>query len=669
MVRLYDKIREWISIQIVKAPGRMVLLGILVANVAIIGTAGFVISSLAPPSLADGGYWSCVFHTTTLILGVGGVENLIEDIGGANVIYVLCCLAALIVGMVVFTGAIIGYMSGLISGFIGDADSSARRLRISGHIVILNWNTRAAELINELLYKGTREKVVVLAGDDREEILADIDERLADTIGDKAGLRNRLTVIVREGDSSSAKQLGDISLKRAKSVIILSDNDLKALGDKGNSHTIKTLIQVTQMLAEEGAADDQKVIVEVEDDWTLALVDTVIEHKARRGRCNIVPVNVNFVLGQIFAQFSIMPELNIVYSALLSNRGAAFYTQAAGPPALTEAQFVADYLESHLKAIPLTVMGGDDGRPYCYFMADKEQHIHSAGPVPRSRGLRVSLNPDFEIRNKHVLLLGHNSKSAAVMEGFEAFREEWKKEGSEVLDIVVIDDEANLAKQGYYKQYPFVKQAIAADIFDKELICEVLDRFIGALDGDRCIMILSDDMVPDEEIDADALTYLILVQDFLYRRCVEDPGFDMRSIDMVVEILNPKNYDIVSYYSTNNIVISNRYISKIIMQIGEKDALFAFYEDILTFDDPGGEALASKELYVKKVSEFFHAVPPPCSAAELIRAVYHASPDDNKSVVLGFVRPDDELVLFKGDQSAIHVALAGEDKLILFSDH
>jgi len=663
-----NRIREWISIKSVKAPGTVVLLAILVANLAIIGVSGLVISAMAPPELEDSGFWSSVFHTTTMVLGIGGIETVIEEISEANVIYVLCCLAAVIVGMVVFTGAIIGYMTDFISGFIEDADSGSRRLRISGHIIILNWNTRAPEIVNELLYKGTREKVVVLAGDDREGILSDIDERLADTLEDEPGLRNRLTVIVREGDTSSAKQLGDISIKRAKSVIILSGGNANMPGGKGDSRTIKTLIQAAHMLSEGDAAQGQRIIVEVEDDWTLELVDTIIEHKKRKGSCNVVPVAANRILGQIFAQFALMPELNIVYSVLFSNnKGTAFFTQAAGSPSLTEAQFVSGYLGSHQKAVPLTVMRCGDGKPYCYYMSDSERHIHSAGPAPRGP-LQVSLNPDFQLGDKHVLLLGHNSKSAAIMEGFEAFREEWKKDGSEVLDIAVIDDEVNLAQQGYYRQYPFVKQAIAADIFDRELICGAIGAFIGR-EGDRCIMILSDDTVPDEEIDADALAYLILVQDILYRRAADTPGFDLSGIDLVVELLDPQNYDIANNYSTNNIVISNRYISKIIMQIGEKEALFDFYEEILAYDEPGEEVLLSKELYVKRASEFFSEVPPPCTAADLIRAVYHASPGDNKSVVLGYIRPDDELVLFGGDQSAIQMALSGEDKLVLFSDH
>ena len=658
------KIREWVSVHIVKAPGRMVLLGIFVANLAIIGVSGLVISLLAPPSLENSGFWSCVYHTTTMVLGVGGVENVIEDIGEANVIYVLCCIGAIIIGMVVFTGAIIGYMSEFISSFIEDADSSSRKLRISGHIVILNWNNRAAEIINELVLKGTREKVVVLAAQDREDILTDIGERLADTL--EGGLKNRLTVIVRQGDASSAKQLDDISIQRAKSVIILSGS--VANGDKGNILTIKTLIQVSQLIAEEGSPDGQKVVVETEDDRTQDLVDTIISHKTRGGGDIVVPVKVNRILGQIFSQFAIMPELNLVYSEMFSNDGAAFYTLPAEDESLTEERFVSEGLESHLNAIPLTVMRDGDGAARCYYLAGSERHLRGGETVPVNT-LRVSLNPAYEIADKHVVILGHNSKSAAIMEGFDAFCEEWKKDGEDVLRITVIDDEAGLAKQDYYKQYPFVQEVVAADIFEKDIICGALDAALGHHDRDLCIMILSDDTAPAGEIDASALTYLILVQDIIRKRIADDPGFDLDSIDMVVEILNPQNYDIVSNYSTKNIVISNRYISKMIMQVGEKEALFDFYTDILIYDDMDAEGFGSKEVYIKNVSDFFNAVPEACTAADLIRAVYQFSPDGNKAVVLGYFRPDGEMILFEGDQSDIRVELSGEDKLIIFSNH
>jgi len=305
-----------------------------------------------------------------------------------------------------------------------------------------------------------------------------------------------------------------------------------------------------------------------------------------------------------------------------------------------------------------------------YFFANSPAHKQSAKTISRGDHLGISINPDFEIKDKHIIILGHNSKNTAIMDGFEAFSREWKqKDGPEVLNITVIDNEEYLEEHDYYKQYPFVKKIIASEICEKDLICSAIDEFIGAHDGHRCLLILSNDDLPDEQIDADALTYLILVQEIINNRLLDDPGFNPSSIDMVVEILNPKNYDIVSNYSTNNIVISNRYISKIIAQIGEKEGMFDMYYDLLTYDDAEDEETDSKELYIKKVSEFLNQIPGPCTAADLIRAVYHASPDNNKAIVLGYVKSGGKFILFEGDQSKIHVSLTGEDKLVVFSNH
>ena len=662
------KLREWISIKTVKAPRLIVLLFVLAANIVFILATAFIISRLIPESMEESGFLESLFNTLMMYLGIGGIEMVIEEISGAGIALVLTCVVTIVIGMVVFMYSLIGYMSEVISSFIADADSSARKLRISGHIVILNWNSRAAEIINELLYKGTREKVVVLVSGNREDVTADIDERLSATI-DEEGIKSKLDVIVREGDSWSIKQLNDISIKSAKSIIILCNEVTDGTAEqveRGNTLTIKTLLQVAQLVAEEDSANEQKIIVEVEDDWTLEMVNTIIRHKEQTGGDVIVPIAVNKVLGQIFSQFSIMPELNIVFSTLLSNKGAAFYSRPAASPSLTESEFVTKHLGSNHKSVPLTVLRSDDGKLRCYYMSDSEQNISDSASALRVESVQVTTNAEYEMTDKHVVVLGHNSKSSAIMEGFEAFSEEWsRKDGTSVLEVIVIDDEENLAKLDYYEKYPCVKKTVAADIYESSLICGMIGEFIDAHTGDGCIMILSDDTVSGNDVDADALTYLVHVQEIINARLMSDPGF---SINMLVEILDPKNYDIVSNYSTNQIVISNRFISKIIMQIGEKDSLFDFYSDILSYDEPGSEE-TSKELYVKKASEFFSVIPEPCTAAELIRAVHQASPDDNKSIMLGYFSAGGEMVLFEGDQSGIHVSLSGEEKLILFSNH
>ena len=147
-------------------------------------------------------------------------------------------------------------------------------------------------------------------------------------------------------------------------------------------------------------------------------------------------------------------------------------------------------------------------------------------------------------------------------------------------------------------------------------------------------------------------------------------------MDVIVESNDPKHNDIVRSYGVNNIVISNRYISKIISQIGEKEALFSFYKDILSYNDDALDKYVSKEIYSKKVSGVFNTLPKKCTAEELIKAIYEASSDPsipeeqrNPMIALGYVKPGGRMILFSGNQRKIEVELEERDKIILFSNH
>ncbi|MBO4897214.1 MAG: hypothetical protein J5590_02820 [Clostridia bacterium] len=47
-----------------------------------------------------------------------------------------------------------------ISNFIDTANSGVRKVKITGHTIVLNWNTRASEIINDLLYSESKGKEI-----------------------------------------------------------------------------------------------------------------------------------------------------------------------------------------------------------------------------------------------------------------------------------------------------------------------------------------------------------------------------------------------------------------------------------------------------------------------------------------------------------------------------
>lgn len=701
------KINEWISIHIAKNPGGVLLAAILLFNIAFFFLSALIISNLSLTGTEKMPFIKAAFCTITMILDPGCVQFVVEDIGAMGVTVAITCLCIIFIGMISFTGAVIGYITNCISNFIENANAGSRELHVSDHVVILNWNTRASEIVNDLLYCEKGQKVVVLVNSRKTEIEKEIDERITDTVerenrevikryNSNGFLRRNLkilmnrfkkniTVIVREGDVFSSKQLHDISVEKAKIIIILG-NDLNNTVckyehqdylhniNKGNSQTVKTLMQVADITAAEYSNDDQRIVVEITDDWTRDLVYKIIDCKQVDGKCNIIPVEINKILGQILSQFSLMPELNYVYKELLSNKGATFYTEESKMQPDTE--FISNYLKTHRHAIPLTHMINDDEKSYAYYIAGKEDDVKRITENSEYE-YKVKLNNNYWIEQKNVIILGHNSRCRDIMDAFCNFRSEWNKtDGSEILHITVIDDQENLDKMDNYSEYPFVMNTIPASIYDRELICSTIDKIVSSNHEDTSILILSDDKALNDDIDANALANLVFVQDIINNKIKQNPNFNKESIDVIVEIIDPKHHDIVNSYSVNNVVISNRYISKMITQIGEKEALFEFYKDMLTYDADVSDGYKSKEVYAKKVSSFFDEIPKPCKADEFIRAVYNASvsedlPEDKRfpTVALGYVKPGGETVLFSGDQADEEVRLTKNDKLIVYSNH
>lgn len=701
------RFREWFSIRLAKNPGQIVLLSILFFNIVFFFLSAFIISRMSLSGTEELGFLESAFYTVSMILDAGCISYVVADIGPGNAAIALVCLLIVIIGMISFTGAVIGYITNYISNFIEASNAGNHRLLMSNHFVILNWNSRALEIVNDLLYSENVDKVVVLVGSGKEDIEKQIDERLHETVKRENNkieeacssrsylsrklycmrhkFKNKLTIVVREGDVFSSKQLFDISLHHASSVVILgediSDNTCRyAVSDKidrfgsGNALTIKTLMQVADITSASFSEDNQRIIVEVTDDWTWNLVQKIIRSKQVDGKCNIVPVRVNQILGQMMAQFSLMPELNSIYNELLSNKGASFYTSPC--KISDEISYIRDSLNKNSHVVPLTIRT-DKEKYYCYYMALNDRD-HLRRSDKDLSGMPVRLNKDFWLEKKNILVLGHNSKCREIMNGFVSFLSEWgyKDSDEQLLSIVVIDDEKSLEKMDYYKEYPFVIKTVAAEIFEKDLICNSINEVLNLNAEDISVLILSDDLVPKEETDAGMFANLVYVQDIISDKVEADPNFDVGSIDVIAEINDPKHHDVVSSYSVKNVVISNRYISKMITQIGEKDAIFNFYQDILVYDEENEDEYDSKEIYVKKAKDFFVEIPRECTADKLIRGVFDASYDpeipaakQNISIVLGTVKQSGEITLFSGDQSQINVNIEENDKLIVFSNH
>ena len=667
----------------------MVLILIILFNVLFITISAAIISSLSLQGTENMNFFHAAYFTVTMILDAGCIEAVIKDIGTTGVALTITCLAVIIIGMITFTGAVIGYLTNILNNFIENASAGNTRLYLSDHTVILNWNARAPEIVTDLLYSDSKETVVALVKSGRDEIKKEIEERLhltieqenaviyqkADTMGFFARRRflknnklgNNVTFIVIEGNIFSQKQLKDIRIDLAKAVMILS-NDPSDSGesDEGNPQAVKALMQAADIVSAENADHHQNIIIEITDPWTHDIVQRIINGKELGEKCNIVMFHVEDFLGQLLAQLSITPEMTAVYGDLFSNKGAAFYTE----PVQTDDEigYIRDYLSTHKNAIPLTLLTHNGESCFC-FAADNQNSI-------RKKHERISSDYTFalndpQIESKRVIMVGHNSKVEEIMSCYEAYL---SCRTSDQLKVTVIDDPDSIKRMDHYKRYSFVEETVEVDIYHIHKTFEALNRLLFNTSEETSILILSDDTELDENADASALMYLVYIQDYIKETLRQNPGYDKNRIQTIVEITDPRHYDIVKGYHMAEAVISNRFTGNIITQIGEKESIYDFYKDLLRYssDQPGSH---SRKPQLKKVSTFFKKTPAPCTAYDLVRAVFEASVASSEAsknrypaLILGYIKANGETVIFSGDLSEINVSLEAEDKVIVYTD-
>ena len=691
------KFRIWLSVQIAKHPKRVVLVLIILFNVLFITVSAVVISSLSLRGTEKMNFFYAAYYTVTMILDAGCIESVIKDIGTSGVALTLTCLAVIIIGMITFTGAVIGYLTNILNDFIENASAGNTRLYLSDHTVILNWNARAPEIVNDLLYSDNKETVVALVKSGSDEIKKEIEERLYNTIEKENAdvskkaekmdffarrrylknnkLGNNVTFIVIEGNIFSQKQLKDIRIDLAKAVIILSNDPSDSAledgrqSDEGNPQAVKALMQAADIVSAGNAEHNQNIIIEITDPWTYDIVQRIISVKELGEKCNIVMFQVEKFLGQLLAQISMTPEMTLVYGDLFSNKGAAFYTE----PVQTDDEigYIRDYLSTHKNAIPLTLLTHNGESCFC-FAANNQKDINKKNAL-NSLDYSVELN-NMQCECKRVITIGHNSKVEEILNCYEAYIScQTGDKQISPLKVTVIDEANSIRRMDYCQRYSFVEEAVEIDIYHINKTFDTINRLLFNTFEETNILILSDDTELNENTDSSALMYLVYIQDFIKEMLRKNPEIKKR-IKTIVEITDPGHYDIVKGYDMVDAVISNRFTGNIITQIGKKESIYNFYKGLLSYssDKPGNQ---NKKPQLKKVSSFFKETPPPCTAYDLVRAVFEASVSSAEAsekqcpaMVLGYIKANGETIIFNGDLSEINVSLEAEDKIIVYTD-
>ena len=642
------KKNQWLTILKEKKPGLLIVLGLALFNVLFLALFSLIVSLMSGMP-----YFTALFNCLAMMLDPGCISGVVD--GTEQVVLCIICFVVVIVGLIAFTGSVIGYVSNIISDFIEKANNGKNKLDLDNHVVILNWNDRGVEIINEYLLLEEKAVIVVLSNIERELIEQQVKDAIFATMREK-GIKNKLSVIIRSGNVFSSQQLIDISIDTAKTVIVLEeDGDNNPYTEDGNGHTIKTLMQVADLISKKQNDKKQKVVVEVTDDWTEGVINEIIACK-NNDKVRIVAVPVNQLFGNIFTQFAVMPKLNAIYTDLFSNEGVEFFSKESNYASETE--FVISHLKTHTHTIPLTTRSLEN-QTYAIYIGRTDKDVEYTTDVTPTL-YPIKLNANYNLKKRHIVILGHNKNLPKILEGLNNFNNEWKKE-EDAISVLLLDDASTTKKDVDYSQYSFIEEYVKVDIHEKDFISKLISDHLDK--ENTTVLILSAENAEEGEKDLPALANLIYLQSALNKR-----NNNSDNIDIVVEIIEPKHHDIVQNYSKSNVVISNRYVSKIIMQIADKEALFDFYKDILTFDTDGQQG---KEIYIKDCLTYFESVPESMNARDFIYSLYKATLEDLGvgEVAIGYVDENDNIILFSGNLTEQNVTLNSACKLIILSDH
>ncbi len=589
------KIKQWMSIQKYKNARGLLLGGIVIFNVCLWFFSSLLAYIIAPGTYGDiaSALWK---SGITWMLEPGFYDPNVDV--GIRIISIIVILLS----MITFTGGIIGYVASLFSSILESSKQGKGKLSMYDHILILNWNTKALELLVDYRYDDEVTNIVILSSNDKEDIETAIKRKLYDVKGIPA---SKMNIIVRQGEVFSRSDLVSVSIEQARTIIILSDevDGSSAIEKNADILAIKTLMLVSNLKIR----PEQTIVVEVKQEKTLSLINEKIA--PRMGiKEQVIPVLPDELMGRLIAQTILMPDLNQVYKELFSFEGAEVYT-------IDEVD-VTEYMRTHSHVVPVFNQG-----KRTYIVSENKKNLDIKRSVPLTAYQSLHIDETNHYHNKDILIFGKNNKLKYILDSINLYQ----KENDTVVNVTLI--ESNDAS--------------------------VIEKSTKDLKHIDTILILSADYLEPKEFDSDVLVTLLLIQEIA----------KLHHAEIIIELLDPRHYDIAQSYNIQNTIISNKYISRLFTQLSKNRYLHSFYHDLLTYDEENA-AEESYEIYAYRAQDLIEGTYPLqfSSKSDFIYSCYMSGHQEYS--MIGLIQ-NNQLDIFKGNLDEHVPLIINKDDVVI----
>lgn len=515
-------------------------------------------------------------------------------------------IVIVIVGLVLFSGAIIATVTTALRAYIDKKSHAKGKILIDNHFVILNWNSKVPEMIYNLMLKGFKNNIVVLSERSKEYVESELKSLfLTNDIHQKF----KANLIVKEGDSLLRSNLEDISIENASQICVMVGENI-ADGDDDNIINSDLLnLKIILRLGSFNIRNDCQIVVETDSDETRGQIENLSYTVSSLKKMNIVPVSFNKKIGQIIAQSLVAPQMGDLYDELFSFAGAEFYS-------IESDEDIETYLKRHNEAIPvykedkqLFVLADDEN------MTTKRRNNEYVNDKKLIPVVRETVTTDA------IFIIGDNSKKEFLLENLE------RSKSYGEIDFVL-------------KHYSKIENA--------QLIEDVRNT-----PGNKKILILSDDQVSAESYDANVFVTLIELSKAFPNQ---------ENITYITELLDSRNLSSIRDFNIHNTIISNKMMSLLITQLAMNKKSKRFFEKVLVTANT--TKTSDFDLIIDRVDNTIKIDEPISfnSKAELLRTFYNTF--EGKMLLIGLLKDDKIQLLNSNQDQKEDIIITKEDSFI-----
>lgn len=586
--------RYWYQIELFIAKGGIsvfyALALLLVANIVFLLVIRYFILWLVPESYAlpsDGDFGNNIYHLFLEVTDPGNMASFIEKPIWVKMTAVLAGLS----GIVIFSLLVALITTGTENLLKTIAEGTSQVFE-EGHYIIIGKNSRLPDIIQEMILASEyeRNKVVVFS----ENIDHDFDLLFKK--------KNKLSIILRKGKTTSPQMLERLALGKSKSVIVLSNCEgYSSIQKKEFSDT--NVIKICYALS-----------ISIQKGNKLTVIPEIFLDSNRKVVKHILGENAllfdsDNILSRLLVQTSLFNGLVKVYEELFSFVGSELYF-IKNPKNNVKFGDISYYLEDGIvigykcphkglliNPSPTDILNQD--QILLLIMSDKSKFRFSNTKIVEPKRIEMPKCPPHVIL-KSKIIIGWNSKTYDIIAEYDKYL----TEDSTIKLILTSACNANMEEVGSLQKQVKSK-------FVVEHVKEIDETYLENLNlfnYDMVVLLKTcSDTENNEIVDSRNIKNLLIIQKILRNR-----GNSLKRPVVVSEVLNTANLELFSHLELSDFLLSNRIVSIFLTQLTFQPSLIEVYDILL--------AKEGAEIYIRPATSYFQDFEQSYTMCDLLEA-------------------------------------------------